>query len=146
MNTRRPYFTALGGFAFVVLLFAFFLGASSVARFHPGGEFSTTTQGFLFNLLVLGGLLLVLSGGPFALALTPFLAGRRRLPAPLFVGIVGGVIAVAVAGLGVSARYARLFALPRYANAVIPGLIAALCIVPVAYLLAPRTSSTHSRA
>lgn len=140
MDTRRPYSVALSGFGSVILLCALLMASSDASNFHPGGEFSTPIQRFLFDLLILGGSLLIFSGGAFALALTPFLRGHRALPAPLLVGIVAGVIAAALAGFGVAGHYGRLFALPGPAAAALPGLLAALCVVPIAFLFARRTS------
>ncbi len=146
MNPQRQYFFTLAGFCSVILLCSLLLAAVNISHWHATGEFQTLQGRVFFYLFLWGGSLLLFSGGAFALVSIPFLFGHRMFRTPLLVGVLSGVVGVALAGIGVAGQFGRRFALPFPVAAVLPGLLAALFVLPVAFLFSRRTPAPRADA
>lgn len=91
MNPVRSFTSILIGFAAVVIIVAIVLAISDAASFHRGGEFDSAWQRAEFDLLAWG-IVLVFSGGAFALVTFFLIPSGRVLPLPLLVGIVAALL------------------------------------------------------
>ena len=143
MSTRQRYVRALLGFAVAVVLFYGLMAASELRDFRPTEESSTPLQRVAFSTIILGGTLVICSGTPFCLGLAAFSFGRRRLPVPFVLGTIAGLLVAVLAGFGLVGHYGRSVPIPFPVAAAIPGLLAAVAILPVAFLLAPTTPSSR---
>jgi hypothetical protein len=140
MSRSHTYVRALIGFALAILLFFGATAALEVRDFHPTEEFSTPGGLVAFSIIALGGSLLICSGTSFGLGLAAFGVGRRQLPVPFSIGLLAGLLAAILARAGVVGHYGRAVPLPFPVATALPGLIAAVSILPIAFLLARTTT------
>jgi hypothetical protein len=131
MNPARSFASTLIGFVAVIIVAAVVLAISDAASFHRGGEFASAWQRAEFDLLA-GGIVLVFSGGAFALVTFFLIPSGRVLPFPSLVGIVCGAAVVAVFGFGFANQLQRLVGIPWPLMAVIPGMVTGGCVVALA--------------
>jgi hypothetical protein len=122
MNPVRSFTSTLAGFVAVVIVAAIVLAINDAGSFHRGGEFASAWQSAEFDLLAWG-MVLVFSGGAFALVTFFLIPSGRVLPFPLLVGLVCGAAVVAIFGLGFANQLQRLAGIPWPLMAVIPGVV-----------------------
>src|SRR5258708_6195275 len=112
---------------------------------HRRGEFASAWQSAEFDLLTWG-IVLVFSGGAFALVTVLLVPSGRVLPLPLFVGLVCGVAVVASFGFGF--RFAnhlqRSAGIPWPLIAVTPGVAAGGATVALALVTRLFSGDAHA--
>ncbi len=133
MNPVRSYVSTLIGFAAVFIATAIVLAISDAASFHPGGEFGSAWQRAEFDLLAWG-IVLVFSGGAFALVTFFLIPSGRVIPLPLLVGVVCGGAVVSVFGFGFANQLQRWAGIPWPLIAFFPGIVTGGCVVALALL------------
>jgi uncharacterized BrkB/YihY/UPF0761 family membrane protein len=131
MNPVRSFTLTLIGFAAVVIVVAIVLAIIDAGSFHRGGEFDSAWQSAEFDLLAWG-IVLVFSGGAFALVTFFLIPSGRVLPLPLLVGIVCGAAVVPVFGFGFANQLQRSAGIPWPLIAVFPGIVTGGCVVALA--------------
>jgi len=131
MNPVRSFTSTLVGFAVVVIAAAVSLAIRDAGSFHPGGEFASAWQSAEFDLLTWG-IVLVFSGGAFALVTFFLIPSGRVLPLPLVVGLVCGAAVVASFGFGFANHLQRSAGIPWPLIAVAPGVAAGGATVALA--------------
>jgi hypothetical protein len=131
MNPVRSFSSTLIGFAAVVIVAAVALAIRDAGSFHRGGEFDSAWQRAEFDLLAWG-IVLVFSGGAFALVTVLLIPSGRVLPLPLLVGLVCGAAVVAVFGFGFANHLQRSAGIPWPLIAVAPGVAAGGGVVALA--------------
>jgi hypothetical protein len=131
MNPVRSFISTLVGFAAVVIIVAISLAITDAASFHRGGEFASAWQSAEFDLLAWG-IVLVFSGGAFALVTFFLIPSGRVIPVPLLAGIVCGAAVVPVFGFGFANQLQRSAGIPWPLIAVSPGVITGGCVVVLA--------------
>lgn len=136
MTSPGPHARALGGFGLAAFLFFASSSAFEGRSFRPSEEFRTLAQFLVFSTVARGGLVAVCSGAAFAFGLAVFGSGRRRLPAPFRLGFLAGLLSAILAALGLVGHLGRSVPLPFPVAAALPGLVAALAVLPLAYLCA----------
>ena len=143
MNPVRSFTSTLIGFAAVVIAAAVVLAIRDAGSFHFGGEFDSAWQRAEFDLIAWG-IVLVFSGGAFALVTVLLIPSGRVLPLPLIVGLVCGAAVVAVFGFGFANHLQRSAGIPWPLIAVAPGVAAGGATVALA--LVTNLFSDSSRA
>jgi NO-binding membrane sensor protein with MHYT domain len=131
MNPLRSFIAALIGFAAVVIVAVVVLATTDAASFHRGGEFASAWQSAEFDLLAWG-IVLVFSGGAFALVTFFLIPSGRLLPLPLLVGIVCGAGVAAMFGSGLANHLQRPAGIPWPLIAIGPGVVTGGCVVVLA--------------
>jgi len=133
MNPVRSFTSTLIGFVAVVIATATVLAIRDAGSFHPGGEFASAWQSAEFDLLTWG-IVLVFSGGAFALVTFFLIPSGRVLPLPLIVGLVCGAAVVASFGFGfgLANHLQRSAGIPWPLIAMAPGMAAGAATVALA--------------
>jgi hypothetical protein len=145
MNPVRSFTSTLIGFAGVVIVAAAVLAITDAVSFHRGGEFASAWQTAEFDLLAWG-MVLVLSGGAFALVTFFLIPSGRVLPLPLLVGLVCGAAVVAIFGFGFANQLQRLAGIPWPLMAVIPGVVTGGGCVALALVTNLFSGESHAKA
>ena len=133
MNPVRSFTSTLIGFAAVVIIVAVVLAIRDAGSFHRGGEFASAWQSAELDLIIWG-IVLVFSGGAFALVTVFLIPSGRVLPLPLLVGLVcGAAVAASFAfGFGFANHLQRSAGIPWPLIAVAPGVAAGGATVALA--------------
>ncbi len=131
MNPVRSFTSTLIGFAAVVIVVGVVLAIRDAGSFHRGGEFASAWQSAELDLLAWG-IVLVFSGGAFALVTVLLIPSGRILPLPLIVGLVCGAAVVAAFGFGFANHLQRSAGIPWPLIAVAPGVAAGGATVALA--------------
>jgi len=139
VKISSPYRRALAAFALVLVVFFAATATIDARHFRPTEEFSTPAQQIAFSVVALGGSLAILSGAAFALGLFLFSLGHRRLPVPSVLGSLAGLLVAVLAALGFLGHGSPLVSLPFPVAAAVPGFVAALGLLPLAFLFASKT-------
>jgi hypothetical protein len=130
-------------FAAVVIVVAVVLAIRDAGSFHRGGEFASAWQSAELDLLAWS-IVLVFSGGAFALVTVLLIPSGRVLPLPLIVGLVCGAAVVASFELGFANHLQRSAGIPWPLIAVAPGVAAGGATVALALVTNLFSGDAHA--